>query len=108
MVAEIRYRGLKVFVLETLEKLTYCDVIYVSFDIDAMDCNMVSYGTGILVQKGFDLKEVAEIIKQLLESKKALCLEIVEVNPLLDLKGNKMVETAFKVLDDVTQTILNF
>jgi arginase len=29
----------------------------------------------------------------------------VEVNPLLDLKGNKMAETAFDVLNAVTKTI---
>jgi len=34
-----------------------------------------------------------------------VCVEFVEVNPLLDLKGNVMAETAFEILDDVTKTI---
>ncbi|MCF2873258.1 MULTISPECIES: arginase [unclassified Tenacibaculum] len=107
MVAEVRYRGLEVCVKEALEKLSDCDVIYVSFDVDAMDCDMISYGTGTPVPKGFDQHEVIAIINQLLESKKVACLEFVEINPLLDFKGNKMAETAFEVLEEVTKTIEN-
>ncbi|MGG8495641.1 arginase [Tenacibaculum sp. TC6] len=106
-VAEVRFRGIEVCVNETLEKLSDCDVIYVSFDVDAMDCDMISYGTGTPVPKGFDQYEIIEIIKGLLASKKVACIEFVEVNPLLDLKGNKMAETAFEVLEEITKTIEN-
>ena len=105
MVAEVRDRGLEVCVNEALEKLSDCDIIYVSFDVDAMDCDMISYGTGTPVPKGFDDKEIVKIINGLLASKKVACVEFVEVNPLLDLKGNKMAETAFKVLEEVAKTI---
>ncbi|WP_232771688.1 arginase [Tenacibaculum sp. Bg11-29] len=105
MVAEVRYRGLEVCVNEALDKLSDCDVIYVSFDVDAMDCDMISYGTGTPVPKGFDDKEIVKIINGLLESKKVVCVEFVEVNPLLDFKGNKMAETAFDVLQQVAKTI---
>ncbi|CAM1372767.1 Arginase [Tenacibaculum litopenaei] len=105
MVAEVRYRGLEICVQEALEKLGHCDVLYVSFDVDAMDCDMISYGTGTPVPKGFDQFEIIDIISQLLDSQKVACVEFVEVNPLLDLKGNKMAETAFDVLDAVTTKI---
>ncbi|CAM1335002.1 arginase [Tenacibaculum aestuariivivum] len=105
MVAEVRYRGLEVCVNEALTKLANCDIIYVSFDVDAMDCDMISYGTGTPVAKGFDDKEIVKIINGLLASKKVACVEFVEVNPLLDLKGNKMAETAFDVLSQVAETI---
>ncbi|MCD8422504.1 arginase [Tenacibaculum finnmarkense] len=105
MVAEVRYRGLEVCVNEALEKLADCDILYVSFDVDAMDCDMISYGTGTPVAKGFDDKEIVQIINGLLASKKVACVEFVEVNPLLDLKGNKMAETAFDVLQQVVKTI---
>jgi len=107
MVAEVRYRGLDVCVNEALEKLSNCDVIYVSFDVDAMDCDMISYGTGTPVPKGFDQREIIDIIKGLLASEKVACVEFVEVNPLLDFKGNKMAETAFEVLEEVTKKIKN-
>lgn len=106
MVAEVRYRGLDVCVAEALDKLSDCDVIYVSFDVDSMDCDMISYGTGTPVPKGFDQYEIINIINGLLASKKVACVEFVEVNPLLDLKGNKMAETAFEVLEEVTKEIL--
>ena len=104
-VAEVRHRSLAVCVEEALEKLKDCDHIYISFDVDSLDCDMISYGTGTPVPKGFDQYEVIEIIDHLLNSKKVACLEFVEVNPLLDNKGNKMAETAFEVLDAVTKTI---
>ena len=105
-VSEIRYRGLEKCVDEAIGKLSNCNVIYISFDVDSMDCDMISYGTGTPVQKGFDQKEVTQIMNQIItKTKKVVCVEFVEVNPLLDLKGNVMAETAFEVLDDVTKTI---
>ncbi len=101
MVAEVRHRGLQVCVNEALGRLQNCDVIYISFDVDSLDCDLVSYGTGTPVPKGFDHFEVIEIINYLMASGKIACLEFVEVNPLLDNKGNKMAETAFEVLKAV-------
>lgn len=105
MVHEVRYRSIETCVAEALEKLSNCDVIYISFDVDSMDCDMISYGTGTPVAKGFDQFEVINIINGLLDSKKVACVEFVEINPLLDLKGNKMAETAFEVLEAVTKKI---
>jgi arginase len=106
MVAEMRYRGLEKCVEEALCKLSHCDRIYISFDVDSMDCDMISYGTGTPVPKGFDQYEIIAIINQIIESKKVVCIEFVEVNPLLDTKGNKMAETAFEVLDAITSTLI--
>jgi arginase len=105
MVHEVRYRGLEVCVNETLATLAECDMIYISFDVDSMDCDLISYGTGTPVPKGFDQHEIVAIINQLIVSKKVVSVEFVEVNPLLDFKGNKMAETAFEVLDAVSKTI---
>jgi len=77
----------------------------VSFDVDSMDCDLISYGTGTPVPKGFDQFEVIKIINGFLNTNKVVCLEFVEVNPLLDFKGNKMAETAFYILDEVTNTL---
>jgi len=70
-----------------------------------MDCDLISYGTGTPVPKGFDQYEVIKIINGFLNTNKVVCLEFVEINPLLDLKGNKMAETAFYILDEVTKTL---
>lgn len=102
MVHEVRYRGLKTCVDEALHKLRHCDMIYISFDVDSLDCDLISKGTGTPVSKGFDIQEVKDIITQIIDSEKVACLEICEVNPLLDEKGNRMAEAAFDVLDHLT------
>ncbi|MGL2993556.1 arginase [Flavobacterium sp. TSSA_36] len=105
-VDEVRYRGLETCVAEALVKLSHCEVLYISFDVDSMDCDLISYGTGTPVAKGFDQYEVIAIIDQIIKTKKVVCIEVVEVNPLLDTKGNKMAETAFQVLESVTSTLV--
>ncbi|MGL2986664.1 arginase [Flavobacterium sp. RSSA_27] len=105
-VDEVRYRGLETCVAEALVKLSHCEVLYISFDVDSMDCDLISYGTGTPVAKGFDQYEIIAIIEQIIKTKKVVCIEIVEVNPLLDTKGNKMAETAFQVLEAVTSTLV--
>ena len=105
-VDEVRYRGLETCVAEALVKLSHCEVLYISFDVDSMDCDLISYGTGTPVAKGFDQYEVIAIIDEIIKTKKVVCIEVVEVNPLLDTKGNKMAETAFQVLEAVTSTLV--
>jgi arginase len=104
-VAEVRYRGLQLCVAEALERLKDCDSIYISFDVDSMDCGIVSHGTGTPVYKGFDQEEVTEIMKGIIDSGKVRCFEVVEVNPTLDEKQNKMAEVSFDVLENITEHI---
>ncbi len=104
-VHEMRYRGFDVCLNEAKTRLAHCDLIYISFDVDSMDCDLVSDGTGTPVPRGFDAEEVTEIILQFVKTGKVICFELVEVNPLLDTKGNKMAETAFDILRKVTDTV---
>jgi len=104
-VAEMRYRGFNTCLQEAIEKLNNCDIIYISFDVDSMDCDLISKGTGTPVSKGFDQNEVENIIKAFVKTKKVVCFEVVEVNPTLDNRGNRMAETAFDVLKETTNAI---
>ncbi|WP_445956264.1 arginase [Yeosuana sp.] len=97
-VSEIRYRGFQTCTSEAIEKLAHCDAIYITFDVDSLDCDFVSYGTGTPVPFGFSPDEAKQIIKAFLKTGKIICAEFVEVNPLLDTKGNKMAEAAFDIL----------
>lgn len=106
-VEEVRYRGLHLCVEEALARVAHCEVLYISFDVDSMDCDLISYGTGTPVAQGFNQYEIIAIINQIIQSKKVVCMEVVEVNPLLDNKGNKMAETAFEVLEAVTNTLIS-
>ncbi len=104
-VAEVRYRGLETCVNEAIEQLKDCDVLYISFDVDSMDCDRISYGTGTPVPRGFDPDEIKEIMDKFVETEKVVAVEFVEINPLLDTKGNVMAETAFDILESVTEYI---
>jgi len=105
MVDEMRYRGFDTCLQEAVDKLIDCDMIYISFDVDSMDCDLISNGTGTPVSKGFDQYEIIEIIEAFIKTDKVTCFEIVEVNPLLDKKGNVMAETAFDVLKATTEFV---
>jgi arginase len=83
----------------SLEYLKDCDQIYVSFDVDSMDPD-VSVGTGTSVANGLSLKQAQELLKALWKSEKLCCLEITEINPLLDQK-NKMAEAVIQILDHI-------
>ena len=101
-VYEMRYRSFETCLNEARERLKDCDYIYVSFDVDSLCSDLISTGTGTPVSKGFDVDEVLEIIKSFFDTQKVVCFEICEVNPLLDTRGNRMAETAFEVLEEIT------
>lgn len=104
-VEEIRHRGMVPCMIEAIDRLEECDLVYISFDVDSMDCDYISHGTGTPVSKGFDDVEIRQIIGAFLETEKVACLEFVEINPTLDEKKNKMAETAFEILEDVLPII---
>ncbi len=103
-VEEIRFRGIEKCLQEALLKLENCDVIYISFDVDSLDCDRISKGTGTPVPRGFDIDEVIQIINTLIRTGKTACFEVVEVNPTLD-NENRMAIAAFEVLKAVTLVI---
>lgn len=104
-VAELKEKGASTVGHETLEYLDACDIIYISFDVDSMDCDLISHGTGTPVKNGFSEKEVTELLTTLASSPKLCCFEVTEINPTLDEKTNTMADTAFRVLDKVTDVI---
>jgi arginase len=106
-VEELRFRGLATCIQEAIHQLANCDFIYISFDVDSMDCDNISYGTGTPVPQGLLPEEILQIFDLFLATNKVGCIEFTEVNPLLDNKGNKMAETAFQVLDHISNKIPN-
>ena len=105
LVEEVRRKGVSEIADNILSYLKDCDIIYVSFDVDSMDCDLVSYGTGTPVSNGLSEQEAGGLINLLLIDKRSICFEIVEINPCLDNKQNKMAETAFRILENATAII---
>ena len=101
-VSDIRERGIDFVLNEINNQLKKCDMIYVSFDVDSMDPDQVSYGTGTPVSGGLRVEEAEFILSELAKNEKTVCFEFVEVNPCLDNKKNKMAEVTFDLLKEMT------
>jgi len=104
-VAEVKRNGPDTVAQQALAQLKDCDKIFLSFDVDSMDCELVSMGTGTPVPNGLTENESTHIINQLLKDPRICALELVEVNPTLDNKCNTMAETAFRILERACQLI---
>jgi arginase len=100
-VEEVNQLGAAAVVAEISRRLTHCDLIYVSFDVDSMDPQLVSHGTGTPVPNGLTPDQAKEIMAGLLDTHKVCCLEVVEVNPCLDEKQNKMAETTLDLIESL-------
>jgi arginase len=103
-VEEVRQSGVNEILNQVNQRLAHCDILYVSFDVDSMDPDLTSYGTGTPVKNGLTPAEAKEILTQLIQNSKIVCMEIVEVNPCLDDK-NTMAEVALELIEAITNAI---
>jgi len=106
-VDQLRERGVEQVVSAVLSQLKQCDLIYVSFDVDSMDPELTSHGTGTPVEHGLTPEEAAGLLEGFVSSRKTCCIEFVEVNPCLDEKKNKMAEVAFDLLERTVEALVN-
>ncbi len=104
-VAELRTAGVAATIEQTLEQLSDCDSIYVSFDVDSMDPELTSFGTGTPVGNGITPEEAREVLELLARHPKTVCIEFVEVNPCLDNKINTMAEITFSLIEATTAAL---
>ena len=104
-VDEIREKSKEIVAQEIKNRLADCDVIYVSFDVDSMDCILVSKGTGTPVEHGLSPEEADFFIVEFAKWNKVKAVEFVEINPCLDDKINKMAEAAYAILQNMTKVL---
>lgn len=104
----IKEKGIKVYTMheidrlgmcrvieESLQYLSHCDGIHLSLDLDGLDPSDAP-GVGTQVEGGITYREGHLAMEMLAESKKIVSLEIVEVNPILDVY-NKTAIAAVKL-----------
>lgn len=72
------------------------DSVHVSFDIDVLD-PVIAPGTGILSRGGLSYREISYIVKTLGNSDAVGSVDIIEINPLLDIR-NQTSELALELL----------
>ena len=104
LVKEVRDKGVKEVAKEILDRLSSCDLIYVSFDVDSLDPVAISEGTGTPVPNGLFKDEALELNRLLVQHPKVCAWEIVEVNPTLD-DHNAMAMAAFDILESTASAI---
>lgn len=106
-VREVRQKGVETVVREILEqKLADCELIYISFDVDSLDAE-ISKGTGTPVADGLSVSEAQTLNRLLCADERVCSWEMVEINPLLDDKGNSMAEISFEILKTTSLSIQN-
>jgi len=101
---DIHKLGVHQLIELTMEHLSHCDVIYVSFDVDSMD-SQISKGTGTPVPGGLTFDEALELNCELIKNTKVCAWEMVEVNPTLD-RENIMANNAFRILEATTNSLI--
>lgn len=100
---EFRAKGPRQVAREIYEQLRFCDLVYISFDVDSLDSRF-SKGTGTPVELGLDVPEAMNLCRALLENDRVVCFEMVEINPTLD-SENTMAKNAFDILEVATEAI---
>ena len=75
-VQKIRLKGIDNFIEDILKCFTSVKKIYISFDVDSLDPDSVSQGTGTPVNNGFEIFEVISIIKAIIKTNKVIALEV--------------------------------
>lgn len=104
-VAEVRENGVDAIFNEISDRLKDCDLVYISFDVDSMDPIETSYGTGTPVDNGLMVEEARTLVQKLVALPNFGCFEMVEINPCLDEKKNKMADCSLTILETVINTI---
>ncbi|MGI4872738.1 MAG: arginase [Janthinobacterium lividum] len=100
---EIQAKGSRQLSREIYEHLRFCDLVYISFDVDSLDSSF-SKGTGTPVEEGLFLSEGENLCQDLLENERVVCFEMGEINPTLD-SENTMAQNAFGILEKATAAI---
>lgn len=106
-VDDVRKKGVSEIIKMITDQLKDCDLIYVSFDVDSMDPNLTSHGTGTPVPDGITPLEAKELMMQLAANPKTVCIEVVEVNPCLDEKKNTMAEVTLDIIEATVSALKN-
>jgi arginase len=102
---ELRDKGAKAAVQDTLSHLGSCKRIHVSFDVDSLDPS-ISVGTGTPVPNGLSIEEATTLLQGFCRDTRTATLDVVEINPALD-TGNAMAEAALSILEPLFPILRN-
>mgnify|MGYP000940292703 CR=1 FL=1 len=98
--SDVDRRGIAEITVEALDRLSHVDRLHVSFDADVLDPT-VAPGVGTPVPGGLTYREAHLLMEMLAESGRVVSLDLVEVNPILDVANRTaatLVEMAASLL----------
>lgn len=98
---EVKEKGIKEVIDETMEILSGVDNIHISFDLDYLDASEVP-GVGTPVENGGSIDQAAEVVRRVRNEGDLRCLEIVELNPELD-EEDRTARKAVELLERTLQ-----
>ncbi len=101
---EITYLGVKTVAEDIFKRLSHCDHIYVSFDVDSIDPLYIP-GTGTPSNGGLSFMQALQLNMEIIKNSKVCCWESAEINPILD-KQNISGKYSFEILDLVTKNLI--
>ncbi|MFC1831811.1 arginase [Thermodesulfobacteriota bacterium] len=89
---DIDERGMSSVIAQALEKLSDCQHIHVSLDMDSIDPNEAP-GVGTPVAGGLSYREAQLLMETISDTRRLLSLDIMETNPILDV-SNRTAQVA--------------
>jgi len=101
---EITYLGVKTVVEDIFDRLSHCEHVYVSFDVDSIDPLYIP-GTGTPSSGGLSFEQALRLNMELIKNPKVCCWESAEINPILD-KQNISGKYSFEILDSITKSLI--
>ncbi|MFR3558716.1 MAG: arginase family protein [Paraclostridium sordellii] len=99
---DLKEKGLDSVIDNILNNLNNKNInaIYIGFDLDFIDSNYVPR-TGTRVENGFAVNESKYFLKKLVESGLVKSMDLVELNPILDVD-----DTTSNIAMDIIDTVL--
>lgn len=94
---DIRDLGIENVIHKSIEKLSNCDLLYISFDADSLDPS-ISTGTGTTAPDGLSINQAKTVFSTFMNHPKTGAFEITEVNPNLDTEGQAMAKVIGQLL----------
>lgn len=93
---DIDERGMSTVATEALAQLSHCQRLHVSLDVDALDPQDAP-GVGTPALGGLSFRELHLLLEKVADTGKLSVLDVVEVNPMLDVR-NQTAKTAVDLI----------
>lgn len=93
---DIDERGMNAVASEALAHLSHCERLHVSLDVDALDPRDAP-GVGTPVCGGLSYREIHLLLEKVADTRKLSAMDVVEVNPMLDVR-NQTAKTAVDLI----------